>query len=157
MSDAPPLPGATLLKVECEIDDMNPQLFGPATDRLFAAGAVDVFLTAVQMKKGRPGTLVTVLAPDARREAICDVLFRETTTLGVRVERVWRETLDRRWVDVPTSGGIVRIKIGERHGVVLNAAPEFEDCVRIADATGRPVKEIQAEAMANWAGSRPRR
>ena len=83
---------------------MNPQLFGPVSDRLFAAGALDVFLTAVQMKKGRPGTLVTVLAPDGLREALCDVLFRETTTIGVRFERMWRETLERRWVDVAVDG-----------------------------------------------------
>ena len=69
------------------------------------AGAVDVFLTAVQMKKGRPGTFVTVLVPEDRRAAVCDVLFAETTTIGVRFERVWRETLDRHWVEVATSGG----------------------------------------------------
>src|SRR4030095_2941574 len=72
-----------VVKVECEIDDMSPQLFGPVSDRLFAAGALDVFLTAAQMKKGRPGTLLTVLAPPDKREAICDLVFRETTTLGV--------------------------------------------------------------------------
>jgi len=77
-----------VLKIECEIDDMSPQLFGPVTERLFAAGALDVFLTSVQMKKGRPGTLLTALVPGDRREAICDVLFRETTTIGVRGEQV---------------------------------------------------------------------
>ena len=140
----------SVLKIECEIDDMNPQWFAPATDRLFDAGALDVFLTAVLMKKGRPGTLVTVLAPEARRQAIIDVLFRDTTTIGVRVESVTRETLDRRWVEVATSGGPVRIKIAERAGIVLNAVPEFEDCLRIADATGRPLKDVQAEAVASW-------
>jgi len=140
----------SVLKIECEIDDMNPQWFAPATDRLFDAGALDVFLTAVLMKKGRPGTLVTVLAPEARRHAIIDVLFRDTTTIGVRIESVTRETLDRRWVEVATSGGPVRIKIAERAGIVLNAVPEFEDCLRIADATGRPLKDVQAEAVASW-------
>lgn len=140
----------SVLKIECEIDDMNPQWFAPATDRLFDAGALDVFLTAVLMKKGRPGTLVTVLAPEARRQAVIDVLFRDTTTIGVRVESVTRETLDRRWVEVATSGGPVRIKIAERAGIVLNAVPEFEDCLRIAEATGRPLKDVQAEAVATW-------
>jgi pyridinium-3,5-bisthiocarboxylic acid mononucleotide nickel chelatase len=140
-----------VLKIECEIDDMNPQWFAPASDRLFEAGALDVFLTSVLMKKGRPGTLVTVLAPEARRQAVIDVLFRDTTTIGVRFESVTRETLDRRWVEVTTSGGPVRIKVAERAGVVLNAIPEFEDCLRIADSSGRPLKDVQAEALAAWA------
>jgi hypothetical protein len=140
----------SVLKIECEIDDMNPQWFAPASDRLFKAGALDVFLTSVLMKKGRPGTLVTVLAPEAHRQAVIDVLFRDTTTLGVRIESVTRETLDRRWVDVSTSGGPVRIKVAERAGVILNAAPEFDDCLRIAEATGRPLKDVQFEALAAW-------
>ena len=139
-----------VVKIECEIDDMNPQWFGPATDRLFETGALDVFLTSVVMKKGRPGTLVTVLAPEARRHALIDVLFRDTTTIGVRIETVARETLDRRWVEVPITGGTVRIKVAERSGAILNAVPEFEDCLRIAEATGRPLKDVQAEAVTSW-------
>lgn len=141
---------ATVIKVECEIDDMNPQLFGPASDRLFEAGALDVFLTAVQMKKGRPGTLVTVIAPEPARRAVCDVLFRETTTIGIRFERMERETLERRWEGVNTPGGAVRIKVSTRDGVVLNAIPEFDDCLGVATATGRPVKTVQAEALHAW-------
>jgi uncharacterized protein (TIGR00299 family) protein len=141
---------ASIVKVECEIDDMNPQWFGPASDRLFEAGAVDVFLGAVQMKKGRPGTLVTVLAPEDRRQAVCDVLFRETTTLGVRFERMWRETLDRRWESVDTTGGPVRIKVALRHGQVLTATPEFDDCLGVATRTGQSLKQVQAEAMRAW-------
>jgi uncharacterized protein (TIGR00299 family) protein len=140
----------SIVKVECEIDDMNPQWFGPASDRLFDAGAVDVFLGAVQMKKGRPGTLVTVLAPEERRQAVCDALFRETTTLGVRFERMWRETLDRRWESVDTAGGPVRIKVALRHGQVLTATPEFDDCLGVATRTGKPLKQVQAEAMRAW-------
>jgi uncharacterized protein (TIGR00299 family) protein len=147
--------GPGVLKIECEIDDMSPQLFGPVTERLFAAGALDVFLTAVQMKKGRPGTLLTALTPADRREAICDLLFRETTTIGVRAEAVWRETLDREWVDVQVTGGRVRIKVARRRGEILNASPEFEDCLRIAEATGVPVKTVQAEAVQAW-GNRQR-
>jgi uncharacterized protein (TIGR00299 family) protein len=143
-------PAESVLKIECEIDDMNPQLFPPASDRLFQAGALDVFLTPVLMKKGRPGTLVTVLATEEQRAAVVDTLFRETTTIGVRVERVERETLERRWETVETSGGPVRIKIATRHGVIVNAAPEFEDCLRIAQATGVPVKTIQAEAVGKF-------
>ena len=147
----------SILKIECEIDDMNPQLFGPAMDRLHEAGALDVFLTAVQMKKGRPGTLVTVLAPVERRTAITDVLFRDTTTIGVRFEQVSRERLDRRWVDVAVHGGNVRIKVAGRGEMVLNATPEFEDCVRVAEATGQPLKTVQADAMRAWLASQPAR
>ena len=143
-------PGEQIVKLECEIDDMSPQLFGPVSDRLFAAGALDVFLTAVLMKKGRPGTLLTVLAPPDRRESLCDLVFRETTTLGVRVEPVFREVLEREWVDVPVDGGSVRVKVAGRRGEVLNAVPEFDDCVRVANATGRPVKAVQADALRAW-------
>ena len=142
--------GESVVKIECEIDDMSPQLFGPVTDRLFANGALDVFLTAVQMKKGRPGTLVTVLAPEAARRTLCDLIFRETTTIGVRFETVARETLERRHVEVSVPGGQVRIKVAGRGGEIFNVAPEFDDCLRIAEATGRPVKAVQAEALQAW-------
>jgi pyridinium-3,5-bisthiocarboxylic acid mononucleotide nickel chelatase len=141
---------ATAIEIACEIDDMSPQLFGPVCDRLFAAGALDVFLTAVQMKKGRPGTLLTVLAAPERRAAVTDVLFRETTTIGVRGRAVWRETLDREWVDLAVRGGVVRMKVARRHGEILNASPEFDDCLRISDATGVPVKIVQADAFRVW-------
>jgi len=140
----------SIVNIECEMDDMNPQFFSSTGDRLFAAGALDVFLTAVQMKKGRPGTLLTVIAPEAARGALCDVLFRETTTLGVRFERMWRETLEREWVTVRVPGGEVRIKVAGRAGEVLNVQPEFDDCLRVAQATGRPVKDVHAEALRAW-------
>jgi uncharacterized protein (TIGR00299 family) protein len=140
----------TVLRIECEVDDMNPQLFTPLGDRLVAAGALDAYLTPVVMKKGRPGTLITVLAPPDRRAAICDLLFRETTTIGVRFDAVERDTLDRRLVEVQVSGGLVRVKVAGRGGEVLNAAPEFDDCLRVAEATGRPVKAIHAEALKAW-------
>jgi uncharacterized protein (DUF111 family) len=153
-SDVSDVPDAeTVLKLECEIDDMSPQFFEPARERLFAAGALDVFFTAVQMKKGRPGTLVTILAPEERRAGLCDVLFRETTTLGVRFERTRRETLERRWETVEVTGGRVRIKIAGRAGRTLNVAPEFDDCLRVAETSGRPVKEVQAEALRAWHAS----
>ncbi len=145
----------SVLKIECEIDDMNPQWFAPATDRLFDAGALDVFLTPVLMKKGRPGTLVTVLAPEDRRQAVIDVLFRETTTIGVRVESVARETLDRRWVEVATSGGTVRIKVAERAGVVLErrarvrGLPAHRRSDRPA-AQGRAVRGFRGLATQTW-------
>jgi uncharacterized protein (DUF111 family) len=102
------------------------------------------------MKKGRPGTLLTVLAPPERRSVLTELLFRESTTLGVRYEAVWRETLARRWETVAVEGGAVRIKVASRHDETLGATPEFDDCLRIADATGRPVRDVQAEAMRSW-------
>jgi uncharacterized protein (TIGR00299 family) protein len=140
----------TVIRIECEVDDMNPQLFTPLGDRLAAAGALDAYLTPVVMKKGRPGTLITVLAPPDRRAALCDLLFRETTTIGVRFDAVERDTLDRRWEEVAVSGGLVRVKVAGRGTEVLNAAPEFDDCLRVADATGRPVKAVQADALKAW-------
>jgi len=141
---------ADVVKIECDIDDMNPQLFGPAFDRLFAAGALDVYATPIQMKKGRPGTLLTALGRPVDRSALCDVLFRETTTIGVRFELMQRDTLERESHEVAVEGGSVRMKVATRHGVVLNAAPEFDDCVRVAAATGQPVKAVQAEALRAW-------
>jgi uncharacterized protein (TIGR00299 family) protein len=142
--------GPAIVKIECEIDDMNPQLFGPTLDRLLEAGALDAFLTPIQMKKNRPGTLLTVLARPADRTTLSDIIFRETTTIGVRYEAMARETLDRRTVDVVIDGGTVRMKIATRHGEVLNAAPEFDDCARIAAATGQPVKVVQSAALRAW-------
>jgi uncharacterized protein (TIGR00299 family) protein len=140
----------SVMTIACELDDMSPQLFGPVSDALFAAGALDVFLTPVFMKKGRPGTLLTVLTAPALREAICALLFKETTTLGVRIQHVEREVLDRTSVDVTIPGGTVRIKVARRRGEVVNAAPEFDDCVRVAQATGRPIKDVQADAIRAW-------
>src|SRR4029079_11831867 len=99
-----------VVQIECEIDDMNPQLFGPLMDRLAEAGSLDVFYAAVQMKKNRPGTLVTVIAPPDRREAITGILFTHTTTIGVRYQEMRRDTLDRRIVTVETPLGPLRIK-----------------------------------------------
>jgi hypothetical protein len=147
-------PGATerILVLETEIDDMPPQLFGPLMDRLTAAGALDVFYTAIQMKKGRPGVLVTLLCEPGRREALEEVLFSETTTLGVRRQEWDRTALERERVVVETAYGPVAIKIGRRGARVYNAQPEFEDCRKAADARGVPVKEVWAAALAAYRG-----
>ncbi len=138
---------ADVTVIEAEIDDMNPQLFGLAMDRLLAAGALDVYYTAVQMKKNRPGTLLTVIAPPALREELTALMFRETTTIGVRYRTMARECLERDvvWVTVP--GGEVRVKVSRRGREVLNVAPEFEDCVRVAAVGGQVVKDVQAAAL----------
>lgn len=146
-----------VVQIECEIDDMNPQLFGPLMDRLAEAGALDVFYSAVQMKKNRPGTLVTAIAAPARREAIAAMLFTHTTTIGVRYQEMRRETLDREIRSVDTPLGAVRFKIATREGRVLNAAPEFDDCARIATERGMAIKDVQAMATRAWLNSRDTR
>jgi pyridinium-3,5-bisthiocarboxylic acid mononucleotide nickel chelatase len=133
--------------VECEIDDMNPQIFGVVMDRLYAAGALEVFYVPVQMKKNRPGTLLTVIVPPERRPQIADVIFKETTTIGLRHYDVDRECLQREIVTVDTPLGAVRFKISSRDGRVMNAVPEFDDCARLAASHNLAVKEVQAIAV----------
>ena len=147
----------TIAVLECEIDDMNPQIFGPLMDRLFEAGALDVFYAPVQMKKNRPGTLVTVLAPPSTREAVLGVLFAETTTIGVRRSEASRECLEREVRAIDTPVGSIRFKIARRAGRIVNAAPEFDDCVRAAAERRLPVKDVQALATKAWLESEERR
>jgi pyridinium-3,5-bisthiocarboxylic acid mononucleotide nickel chelatase len=139
--------GDRVVVIECEIDDMNPQLFGAAMERLYAAGALEVFYVPVQMKKNRPGTLLTVIAPPERRQPIADVVFTETTTIGLRYSEVERECLAREIVTVSTPLGPVRFKLASRNGRVVNAVPEYEDCLALATANRLPVKEVQAIAV----------
>src|SRR5262249_24961403 len=142
--------GGRVVVLECEIDDMNPHIFGALMDRLLAEGAVDVFYTPVQMKKNRPGTLMTVIAPPDLRNRLIGTMFRETTTIGVRYREMSRECLDRETVTVQTPLGAVRFKVARRKGEVLNASPEFDDCARIAAACGTPLKDVQAAAVQAW-------
>src|SRR5229473_4154108 len=140
-------PGAErVVVIECEIDDMNPQLFGVAMDRLYRAGALDVYYIPVQMKKNRPGTLLTVIAPPELRTALADVIFRETTTIGLRHHEVERERLRRDVLNVETPVGQVRFKLAWWDGRIVNAVPEFEDCARLAMANNMSVKDVQAIA-----------
>jgi uncharacterized protein (TIGR00299 family) protein len=142
--------GSRVLVLEAEVDDMSPQLLAPLIDRLLGAGALDAYYTPIQMKKGRPGILVTVLAEPPLREAVEEVLFRETTTLGVRRQEWERSVLAREIVAVDTPYGAVGVKVGRRKGEVCNAQPEFEDCRRAAEARGVPVKEVWAAALAAY-------
>jgi uncharacterized protein (TIGR00299 family) protein len=140
--------------VECEIDDMNPQIFGVVMDQLYAAGALEVFYVAVQMKKNRPGTLLTVIAAPERLGQISDIIFRETTTIGLRHSEVSRECLDREILSVQTPLGAVRFKVARRDGRILNAVPEFEDCAKLAAEKNLSVKEVQALAVSAYRASR---
>jgi hypothetical protein len=136
--------------IEAEIDDMNPQIFGVVMDQLLAEGALDVFYTPIQMKKNRPGTLLSIIALPAARDRLTATIFRETTTIGVRYREMTRECLDRETKTVTTAFGPVRFKVARRNGQILNASPEFDDCVRLAGQHGRPVKDVHAAAMKAW-------
>jgi uncharacterized protein (TIGR00299 family) protein len=141
--------------IECEIDDMNPQLFGSAMDRLYAAGALEVFYVPVQMKKNRPGTLLTVVARPELRTTLSDIVFRETTTIGLRHHEVDRDVLQREIVRVDTVVGAVRFKLAWHEGRVVNAVPEFEDIQAIARTRNLSVKDVQALALHAYGAQQP--
>ncbi|MGH9714338.1 MAG: nickel pincer cofactor biosynthesis protein LarC [Candidatus Acidiferrales bacterium] len=132
--------------IETNLDDMNPQVYGYFAEKALAAGALDVFSAPVQMKKNRPGLLVTLLSESANVSRLIDLVFRETTTIGVRTYEVRRKTLERELVPVATPFGDVRMKISRMNGSVLNATPEYEDCQRIANQRGIPLKQVMAAA-----------
>lgn len=137
---------ASVTVIETNLDDMSPQIYGYFVERTLAAGALDIFVTPVQMKKNRPGQLVTILCEPSNRARLTDLIFRETTTIGVRTYEVERQTLVRESVSVETPLGAIRMKISRLNGAVFNAAPEYEDCQRIAAEKGVPLKEVFAEA-----------
>ena len=132
--------------LEANLDDMNPQLFGYVMDRLLEEGALDAFGMPVQMKKNRPGTLLTVLCKPEDASKLTQLIFTETTTLGVRRRDEVRQTLARRWENVRTQWGEVRIKIASMNGTVTNYAPEYEDCRRIAAEHHVPLKTVMQQA-----------
>jgi uncharacterized protein (TIGR00299 family) protein len=133
--------------IEANIDDMTPQNFAYATEKLLAAGALDVFTIPIQMKKARPGQLLQVLASSDAVERLTQVIFRETSTIGIRRYPVERSVLDREFVEVATEFGNVNIKVSRMDGEVMNAAPEYEDCARIAQEKNVPLKKVQSLAM----------
>jgi hypothetical protein len=132
--------------IETNLDDMSPQIYGYFAERALAAGALDVFSTPVQMKKNRPGQLVTLLSEPENVTRLIDLIFSETTTIGVRAYDVRRKTLNREFVPVETPLGSVRMKVSRMNGTILNATPEFEDCQRIAAERGVPLKQVIAAA-----------
>jgi pyridinium-3,5-bisthiocarboxylic acid mononucleotide nickel chelatase len=136
----------TVTVLEANLDDMNPQVFGYVMDRLLEEGALDAFAMPVQMKKNRPGTLLTVLCKPEEAAKLTRLIFAETTTLGVRRRDEQRQTLARRWVTVATQWGEVRMKVASLNGTVTNYAPEYEDCRRIAAEQHVPLKAVMQEA-----------
>ena len=136
----------TIAQVETTIDDMSPQLYEPLLDRLLEAGAVDVFLTPVVMKRSRPGTVLTALCPPARLDAVRRVLFEESTTIGVRWSERRRTVLPRETVSLVTPDGPLRVKVSRLGDRVVTVTPEFADVVRIARDKGLPVREVLERA-----------
>jgi uncharacterized protein (TIGR00299 family) protein len=135
-----------VILLEANLDDLNPQVFGYVMDRLFEEGALDAFGIPAQMKKNRPGTLLTVLCRPEAASRLTQLIFTETTTLGVRRREEVRQTLARRWEKVRTQWGEVRIKIASMNGTVTNYAPEYEDCRHIAAEHHVPLKTVIQEA-----------
>jgi uncharacterized protein (TIGR00299 family) protein len=136
-----------MIQIETNLDDLSPQTYEYIMEQLFQVGAVDVVLAPVVMKKGRPGILLSCLATEDRTDAVIEVLFQETTTLGVRLHEVRRRVLTRRFVPVTTQGGVVRMKVAEVGAGWEKAAPEYEDCKAIAQRTGHPLKTVMEEAL----------
>jgi len=143
-------------QLEANIDDASGETLGAAAQALFAAGALDVWLTPVTMKKGRPGVVLGCLADDAALEAVEAAVFRGTTTFGLRRWRVRRTKLAREHREVPTPFGPVRIKVGWRGGRIVTAMPEYEDCLRLAEARGLAFREVWEAARSAWASRAPR-
>jgi len=132
----------TLVSVETTIDDMSSQLYEPLMERLLREGALDVYLTPVVMKRSRPGVVVTILALPALADRLVDILFRETTTIGVRWSEVRRRRLPREMLRIATTFGPVTFKVSSLEGRAVTITPEFEEVRRIADREGRPVREV---------------
>jgi pyridinium-3,5-bisthiocarboxylic acid mononucleotide nickel chelatase len=144
---SPEITQDTVAVLEANLDDLNPQVFGYVMDRLLSEGALDVFYTPVQMKRNRPGMLLTLLAPVEHAERLAKLLFSETTTLGLRVRQEKRLVLARGWEIVNTPWGDVRIKVANLNGASTNHAPEYEDCRRIAQEYRIPLKTVMQEAL----------
>lgn len=137
-----------LVMIETNLDDTTPQTLGYVSERAFALGALDCFLTPVQMKKNRPGVLVSILCRPVEQEALTKLLFDETTTLGVRSYEVERRALEREFVGVETEFGTINVKVARRDGRVSNVAPEFEDCRAAALKAGVPLHVVERAARA---------
>jgi hypothetical protein len=140
--------GDTIVVLETALDDLNPQIIGDFMERALQQGALDVMCAPVQMKKNRPGTLLTVLSDRAHASALEQLIFRETSSLGIRIREERRALLERKVVAVQTPWGVVGVKLGLLEGEEVNAAPEYEDCRRCAEAHGVPVKRVMQTALA---------
>jgi pyridinium-3,5-bisthiocarboxylic acid mononucleotide nickel chelatase len=136
-----------IVEFQANIDDLSPEILGAVQDRLLKAGALDAFFTPIQMKKNRPGILLSVLSRPSDRQRIQELLFAETSTFGVRYREVDRVTLDRELVQVETSVGLIQIKVGRLDGKIFQVSPEFESCKAAAERSRHPLKRIYELAV----------
>lgn len=136
-----------VMRIEANLDDLSPEITGVTVERLLAAGALDAWLTPIQMKKGRPGVLLSVLCEEAAVSALSELIFTETSTFGVRIERLIRLKLERRFREVQTPFGPITVKEGLRRGEVIQHAPEFESCRRAAERAGVAVRAVYEAAL----------
>ena len=136
-----------VMVVEANIDDMNPQIYGHLQDRLFGLGVLDMFACPVQMKKNRPGILLTVVTPQALLEEVSDVFFRETTTIGIRYHEAQRKVLERQVEVIESEFGKVNVKVSKLNGKIVNFSPEYEDCRSIATQQNVPYKWVQSRVI----------
>jgi uncharacterized protein (TIGR00299 family) protein len=139
--------------IEANLDDMNPQIYGYVLEKALQAGALDVYTTALQMKKNRPGTLLTVLCRPEDSNKLMSLLFAETTTFGIRTHRAQRRVLAREWVNVSTSYGDVRIKLSRSNGHILHVAPEYDDCRKLAVEKQVPLQQVISAALRTYDAS----
>lgn len=133
--------------IQANLDDMSPQLYGYFVEQALAAGALDVTCSPVQMKKNRPGLEVTVMCETSKSDALAQLLFEQTTTIGLRIYEARRKVLDREIVSVETPLGTVRVKVAKQNGKVVNVAPEFEDCQKLAGEKSVPLKVVMLAAQ----------
>jgi uncharacterized protein (DUF111 family) len=143
----------TITVLEANLDDLSPQVFGYVLDHLLEQGALDVFGLPVQMKKTRPAVLLTVLCRPEQAAKLSQIIFAETSTLGIRSREERRDVLGRRWVAVETPWGRVRIKVAGINGTITNYAPEYEDCRKIAAEHRIPLKSVMQEATRQYLAS----
>lgn len=150
-------PTDRVVQIETNLDDLNPQAYEHVMAQLFAVGALDVALIPVIMKRSRPGVILSCLAPREQIDAVLEVVWQETTALGVRIQELDRQLLPRRFATVKVTGGSVKMKIGEVGAGWEKAAPEYTDCQQIAVRTGRPLKDVMEDARVAYARSVPRK
>jgi hypothetical protein len=137
----------TIAVLETNLDDINAEILGNFMDKALAAGALDVFHTPIQMKKNRPGVLLTVLCAEAEADKFSEMLARDTSTFGIRRYVAERRKLQREFITVQTPYGAVTMKVGRLDRKVLQAAPEFESCCKLAEQAKVPLKEIYEAAL----------
>ena len=142
-----------LWMIETNMDDISPQILGHVMERAFELGALDCYFTSVQMKKNRPGILLSILCRAEERPVLSELLFSETTTLGIRAYEVERRALERRIVAVETQYGPIDVKVAQLNGHIVKAMPEYEQCRQAARSANVPLRVVEEAARAVFANS----